>query len=738
MARDRRRPCESSRQVRSLQRAADMPTSSRCLCLLLTALAVLLAGCLDTGVHPPTASDDEDIDCEQVRAQVRSRPARPVPRPGDANTWPALRPVESCTELAEQRREDALLTMESELDDSYQLAMYYRCWSGDSGDGSGGGGEPGLPSPADYSQTNVQVPGVDEPDFVKNDADYLYVTAGGALRIIDAWPAPETHVVTEVEIEGRPTQMFVADDRALVYSSLDPGSSSSWEDSWYDPRPCTYGYHCEFTGDGNPTKITVLDIADRAHPDVEREIWLSGSLVSARRIGTSVHTVVSDMMRDIPGVSYWPEGLESTSATTAEIKYAFDSLRARNRRIIATTPTEQLLPFMRDVVHGADGAREQSHPDACGNAFASSADDGTAITSVTSLDLASAGELSVTSIMSRPGAIYASTDALYMASSYQGGQLGDASDGWYDQPEISAVHKFAVAADPARAEYRGSGAVKGRVLNQFALDERDGDLRIATTTGWAPDPAARSTMTVLRESRGELAVVGEIDDIAPTEDIRSVRFDGDHGFIVTFKKTDPLFVFDLSEPEDPRMTGELHIPGFSTYMHLMDEDHLLTIGYDADDQGGFAWFTGVLLQIFDVSDMARPVLAHRELIGARGSSSDALTNHLAFNYYPTREALALPMTICEGSSGPGDYGTDMTFSGLMVYRVTPADGFSLTGQVAHPPGQDVGCYNWWTDARSQVERSVFMEDYVFSISHSRLKVNAMGALAEDLVDISLE
>jgi uncharacterized secreted protein with C-terminal beta-propeller domain len=300
------------------------------------------------------------------------------------------------------------------------------------------------------------------------------------------------------------------------------------------------------------------------------------------------------------------------------------------------------------------------------------------------------------------------------------------------------VHKFAIDGGPALAEYRGSGAVKGRVLNQFALDERDGDLRIATTHGYAGDPATHSTLTVLRESKGALAAIGQIDDIAPGEDIRSVRFDGDHGFMVTFKKTDPLFAFDLSVPEDPRVEGELKIPGFSTYMHLMDESHLLTIGYDADDQGDFAWFTGVLLQVFDVSDMAKPVLAHREVIGARGSSSDALTNHLAFNYFPARAALALPMTVCDGSTGAGDYGDDMTFSGLMVYRVTPEDGFSLTGQVTHPPGDDIGCDNWWTDARSQVERSVFMDDYVFSISHSRVKVNDTRALTEDLVDISLE
>jgi hypothetical protein len=104
----------------------------------------------------------------------------------------------------------------------------------------------------------------------------------------------------------------------------------------------------------------------------------------------------------------------------------------------------------------------------------------------------------------------------------------------------------------------------------------------------------------------------------------------------TFKKTDPLFVFGLANPREPRVEAELKIPGFSTYIHRMDERHLLTIGYDAADQGSFAYFTGVLLQIFDVSDPKAPRLAHRHVLGTRGTTSEALTNHLAFNYFPPK------------------------------------------------------------------------------------------------------
>jgi uncharacterized secreted protein with C-terminal beta-propeller domain len=311
-----------------------------------------------------------------------------------------------------------------------------------------------------------------------------------------------------------------------------------------------------------------------------------------------------------------------------------------------------------------------------------------------------------------------------------------------DVEQASTVHQFRIGEARSLTGYQASGIVKGRVLNQFALDEDAGYLRMATTSGHAPSADTHSTMSVLQRQGPALVVTGKVDHIAPSEDIRSVRFDGSRGYVVTFKKTDPLYVFDLGNPKAPAITGELKIPGFSTYMHMIDSRHLMTIGYDADDQGSFAWFQGVMLQIFDVSNMAAPALVHKEVIGTRGSSSEALTNHLAFTYFAQKNLLALPMTVCEGGSG-GSYGTNMTFSGLMVYDASAAGGFHLRGKVAHPQtatgGYDSGgCSNWWTQASSEVKRSVFMDDFVYSISERRVKVNGVGNRAADIAEVSLE
>jgi uncharacterized secreted protein with C-terminal beta-propeller domain len=298
------------------------------------------------------------------------------------------------------------------------------------------------------------------------------------------------------------------------------------------------------------------------------------------------------------------------------------------------------------------------------------------------------------------------------------------------------VHKFAL--EGTTTTYRGSAAIPGHVLNQFSMDEHEGVLRVATSSGWVPAPDVSSNLVTLAEQGGKFARLGSIGGIAPTEDIRSVRFDGTRAFVVTFKKTDPLFVFDLVDPSTPKILGELKIPGFSTYMHPMDANHLLAIGFDADDHGDFAYFDGIQLQIFDVSTLSDPKLLHKHVIGTRGSASEALTNHLAFNYFPSKGLLALPMTVCEGGND-GVYGDKMTFSGLMVLDVSLENGITEHGRMpfVEPSSVQQGCGTWWTNSTSDVKRSIFMDDYAIGISDSKYQVAALSKLGDVLQTLPL-
>lgn len=691
-----------------------------------------------------------------------------------------LKPMRDCDEAEAFARQSAIRSMNKALDanlkslDEQELRAIeygekngfrngYGCYAyggygvddaqasnaGAAGGGGSTGGAAPPPSSAERageaSGTNNQVAGVDEADFLKNDGKYLYAVTHGALRIVDAWPAAQAHEVSVTALPGTPKKLFVNGDRALVYVSVprSTGSSSGSSGAYvgYGGGECTYGYDCDFSGDGTATKILVFDIANRAAPAKVREVDLSGSLIAARRVGSGVHTVVATPPIAFRGVETWPtipsgcdgEGREAIQSYYAKLRKAYGKLRLKNALTIATTPIRDLFPSIKE------GGQELIAT--CNGYYRSSATDGASFATVLSVDMVNDGPIVSATVVSKAGAVYASASGLYMAVPHK-----NENGGWYygmeAEPEASTIHRFSIGENPLFTAYEASGIVKGHVLNQFAMDEHDGRLRIATTSGHVPDPAVHSTVAILEKSGDALNQVGAVDHIAPTEDIRSVRFDGDRGFIVTFKKTDPLFVLDLATPTAPAILGELKIPGFSTYMHMMDPTHLLTIGYDADDHGSFAYFDGVLLQIFDVTNPSNPTLAHKQVIGTRGSSSEALTNHLAFTYMPSKHLLAVPMTICEGG-GDGSYGTNMTFSGLLVYDVTTGTGFSERGRVSHPPksgnGQynNAACSNWWTNASSEVRRSVIFDDVIFSVSDEVIKASSLNALTTPLATVSL-
>ncbi len=573
------------------------------------------------------------------------------------------------------------------------------------------------------SKTNDQVEGVDEADIVKNDGAYVYLVSNGALRIVEAM---HPRLLSVTPLSGDVRELLVQGDRAVAFVAT--GGTGA--------RPCTYGYDCTVAGDGSQTRMVVLDVADREHPRVVRRINLSGSLIAARRIGNTVHTVVAD--GDAPELqpyATWPSQIPSECRVkgmdTAAVRARFTQLERDNEKAIRALPagfptlTEHgTTRPLCDVMHTPLG-------------------DGRAFTSVVSFNLRDDRTPATTAVVqSRPGVVFASEQGLYFSVTHRRAS----GSPWYafaeGKDELSDVHKFHIGRTPGETRYVGSGVIPGHVLNQFAMDEWYGYLRVATTRGHVPDPAADSSVSVLAEAQGgSLVRIGAVDHLAPGEDLRAIRFDGDRGYLVTFKKTDPLFVIDLHDPVMPAVLGELKIPGFSTYLHRIDPTHLLSIGFDANDHGDFAFFDGVILQIFDVTRPTEPVLLHREKIGTRGSSSEAATDHLAFNYFAERNLLAIPMTVCEGG-GDGTYGDKLAFSGLLVYDVTVDRGFRRLGGVDHGANGASGanrasCNTWWAEASSHVKRSIFMDDLVFSIATDRMKVQRLDHLGQDVGDIAL-
>jgi hypothetical protein len=221
-----------------------------------------------------------------------------------------------------------------------------------------------------------------------------------------------------------------------------------------------------------------------------------------------------------------------------------------------------------------------------------------------------------------------------------------------------------------------SGHVDGWLLNQFAMDEHDGNLRVATTTGdpWAEGASeSESHVVVLSETEGGLAQVGTVSGLGRGESIYSVRFVGDVGYVVTFEQTDPLYTIDLSDPAAPRMVGELEMLGYSAYLHPIGDGRLIGVGQDATAEGRTL---GTQVAMFDVSDPGAPTRVAQATLP--NASSAAEGDHRAFLWWPDSNLVAIPVSSYDEATG-------QPFEGLVGYRIDAGAGtITEIGRITHP------------------------------------------------------
>ncbi|RMD65533.1 hypothetical protein D6817_05860, partial [Candidatus Pacearchaeota archaeon] len=319
-----------------------------------------------------------------------------------------------------------------------------------------------------------------------------------------------------------------------------------------------------------------------------------------------------------------------------------------------------------------------------------------------------------------------------------------------DNRERTLIHKISINGE--RIAYIGSGSVPGHLLNQFSMDEHNGYLRVATTAGEVWNGKSKNNVYVLDQN---LEIVGSLEDLAQGEKIYSARFVGNRAYLVTFKKVDPFFVIDLSNPREPKVLGYLKIPGFSDYLHPYDENHIIGVGKDtieASDelkaQRGldFAWYQGVKVSLFDVSDVDHPKEIGKVVIGDRGSSTPLSYEHKAFLFDKEKGIIVLPVTVARIDRERYNGEIPPYASGLPVWRgvyVLNVDenGLSVRGKISHadtneelPPTQDREAqarYNaGYRNLGPMIMRSLFMDDVLYTISDELIKASDLQTLDE--------
>ncbi|MDO8647494.1 MAG: beta-propeller domain-containing protein [Candidatus Diapherotrites archaeon] len=548
-------------------------------------------------------------------------------------------------------------------------------------------------SDSGFSRTNVQVEGVDEADIVKTDGKFIYNFSKNRLIITDAYPIEGSEIVSKTDLSDlSPLEMFIEGNRLLVFASSNSGN-------YYGEKVSTLNKRYYYGGSGS-TVVRIYNIGNKASPSLEKEFSFEGSYLTSRLIGKNAYFVVNAYPRyygngDKNGIIplMQEDGVERTIAEPVDIGY------------LPPMPAESFV-------------------------------------TLASINLDSK-ELQKETIAGSAESVFASEQGIYISGtawlSSETPVVGDIERVIVGDSEKTIINKFGL--DNGTIGFLGQGSVPGHVLNQFSMDEFEGNFRIATTAGQVSQMVSQSTNN-LYVLDSEMNTIGKLEGLAPGEKIYSARFMGKKAYMVTFKKVDPLFVIDLSIPTAPKVLGKLKIPGYSDYLHPIDETHIIGIGKDtiaSSSSDNFAWYQGLKMAVFDVSDVSNPKEMHKIVIGDRGTDSFALQNHKAFLYDKEKELLVLPISLAEipaaekrpleEQSQSPSYGTPV-FQGAFVYRLTLENGFEERGRITHiAPDEELKSGYYYGD-ESQVQRSLFIGNVLYTLSDKMLKANSLTDLKE--------
>lgn len=536
----------------------------------------------------------------------------------------------------------------------------------------------------DYSNTNNQTDGVEEGDITKTNGEYIFYTVNNEVFIIDSDPLnPDIKSTIKVSSDkGWIRDIYVQDNNLVII-----GTSYA---RYAYPEPILSEAKLSYTPYyyTNNTYTMVYDFSDVEAPNKVIDMDYEGNYVSSRLIDDQLYMVTNknidyyhmERMLLLETIDDGAIGLYDYELKPKYSNNLTDEIVAIDYKDIYYFP-EYIAPNYLLTV---------------------------------GLDLTS-GESEVTTYLGSAETVYASMDHLYLSfTNYEYTNQGSGLLYIPDYEVNTSIYKFGL--NDGSIEYVSEGKVPGTVNNQFSLNEHDGNLQIATTKGdmWNTEDPSVNNVYILDEDLEEL---GKIEGLAPGERIYSTRFTGDRMYMVTYRQVDPFFVIDASDPTNPVVLGELKIPGFSTYMHILDDNHVLGFGTATEESDEFTTTGGFKISLFDVTDPTEPVESKNEVIGSRGTYSELQYNHKALMLSLSKGIMGFPITVAETP-----YVTD--FNGAYVYDLS-IDDFEFKGLITHNESDDK-----YFDYSNNINRIMYIGNYVYSLSNSKMKVTSLLTMSE--------
>lgn len=527
----------------------------------------------------------------------------------------------------------------------------------------------------EYSRTNIQVENVDEADIIKTDGDYIYyISDNSKLAIVDAKDLNNLKLISEIKSQDnvKLIDMYINNNKLILLSSKHIFNGEQH-----------YNYK-------SLTVASVYDVSNKNDINILREIEIEGNYLSSRMINEYVyfisnkHIYDGDILREeTDQISFLPQYKDTTDSKEYSV-INYDS--------IYCFPTIQSTTY----------------------------------TIIAGFNINDNKQANIETFLGLSGNIYCSQDNLYLTGANY--NITDnvlkrmfLSD-IYDAETI--IYKFNL--NSGNIKYVAEAKVEGIVLNQFSMDENAGYFRIATTKGNNVDNRVNNIYVM----DSNLKQVGKLENLAKGERIYSVRFIDKRCYMVTYKDVDPLFVIDLLDPTNPKVLGELKIPGYSTYLHPYDENHIIGFGNDTQIKnygyGDVNVITGMKMALFNVSDVNNPKELYNIKIGDKGTYSEVLYNHRALLFSKERNIIAFPITITENDNVSNN-NSRLTFQGAIVYGLDLNSGFNLRGKISHTQvASGFKDYNY----TKAINRIIYIRDNLITASFGLIKSTNINTMKD--------
>lgn len=553
-------------------------------------------------------------------------------------------------------------------------------------------------SSKEYSTTNIQVENVDEADITKTDGDYIYSISENQVIITNVQNPEQPKIETKIQSRDNayPEDLMLYNNNKLVVISTKYNSRGS---------------------DGNDTIVEIYNIENKENAKLEKSYKLLESYYTSRCIGNKLYVIASGNLRkeDNKIVTYYHENYSKKEIKLSDIKYLKD---IKNKK--------QTLISMVDLDDISKDVNVSSYLIDISNAYVSQKSLYLLNDRYNYSNNSKKKEM-IKKMFGLKGILglidYESSNSDYFGN-------------------VTDIYKFNFKED-GTIEYNCKNNIEGKTINQYSLDEYQGNLRIATYNNKG------SQVTVFNDN---LKVLGKTDYLAKGEKMYSTRFIGSKAYLVTYKTIDPLFVIDLSDSSSPKVLGKLKIPGYSTYLHLYDETHIIGIGMETEEKinrnssgkvvSTSSKIVGMKMALFDVSDVENPVQVSNTIIGNKNTTSSILTNPKALLFSKEKELIAIPVNNYsedfEVTNNSNTYESAISAyknssksyigEGYAVFKINLKDGFVKKGIITHEK-QKKNLKNYYS-YNSKLLRGMYIENNLYTVSEDMLKVNSIYDLKE--------